>query len=85
MSTSIRRITEADLHAHPHTFSMEELAANLSHLNPKTILQTQTLTADFCKQHIIEMDIESGGEDSYLFDANYILLYQPHLKGQLGR
>ena len=82
MNKNIRRITESDLHKYPHSFSAEELAANIGHLNPKTILQTQTLTADFCRQYIFDLDIEKGDEDSYLFDSTYIIKYQPHLKDQ---
>jgi len=30
-------------------------------------------------KHIFEIDIESGSEDSYLFDKNYILERQTHI------
>jgi hypothetical protein len=48
------------------------------HLNKKTILYTQLLTAYFCAYYIYE-DHDSGSEDSYLFDIDHILHYQPHL------
>jgi hypothetical protein len=56
-----------------------ELEKNVFHLNKKVLVCTQILTAEFCVKHIFEIDIDSGSEDSYLFDKNYILERQPHI------
>ena len=51
-------------------------------LNKKIILFTQILTAEFCVKYILDLDIDSGSEDSYLFDKNYILESQPHISNE---
>ena len=71
------KITNNDLYN--KKYSIDELETNVFHLNKKILLLTQTLTAEFCVKHIFEIDIESGSEDSYLFDKNYILERQPHI------
>ena len=43
------------------------------------MLCTQILTADFCVKYILNLDIDDGSEDSYLFDKNYILKKQSHI------
>lgn len=63
-----------------HTkYTMDVLEKNMDRLNKKVLLCTQTLTAEFCVKHILEMDIDSGSEDSYIFDKNYILERQEHI------
>lgn len=68
-----------DYHLVKKKYDMETLQLNINNLSKKNILYTQTLTADFCAKYIYDNDIESSDEDSYLFDANYILSCQPHL------
>ena len=73
------RITNYDLHQ--KKFTEDILVNNIDHLNPKTIINTQKLSAAFCIEYILCMEnIDSGDEDSYLFDIPYILSKQPHLK-----
>jgi hypothetical protein len=60
-------------------YTMDVLEKNVDRLNKKVLLCTQTLTAEFCVKHILEMDIDSGSEDSYIFDKNYILERQEHI------
>jgi hypothetical protein len=60
-------------------YSMDVLEKNMDRLNKKVLLCTQTLTAEFCVKHILETDIDSGSEDSYIFDKNYILERQQHI------
>ena len=60
-------------------YDIHTLTKNVKHLNKKYLLCTQTLTAEFCVKYILDMDIESGSEDSYLYDKNHILEYQPHI------
>ena len=46
------------------------------------MLGTQKLTAEFCVKYILDMDIESGSEDSYLYDKNHILRMQKHISSE---
>jgi hypothetical protein len=58
----------------------ELLEKNLSHLNKRTVLTTQKLSAEFCAKYMFCIDdIHEGSEDSYLYGFNDILHYQPHL------
>lgn len=74
------KITNTDLYN--NKYSIDILEKNIFHLEKKVLLLTQTLTAEFCVKHIFDMDIESGSEDSYLFDKNYILERQPHITNE---
>ena len=74
------KITNTDLYN--NKYSIDILEKNIFHLEKKILLMTQTLTAEFCVKHIFDMDIESGSEDSYLFDKNYILERQPHITNE---
>lgn len=60
-------------------YDMTTLERNFNHLSEKRILFTQKLTAKFCIEYILDLDIDNGSEDSYLFDKSYILRYQPHI------
>lgn len=71
------KITNKDLRK--HKYSKNSLIKNIVNLNHKTILATQHLDADFCIKYILDMDINSGNEDSYIFDINYISSFQKHL------
>ena len=73
------KISNSDLHK--QKFTEDILLANLDHLNTKTILNTQILSAKFCVDHILCMEnIDDGDEDSYLFDIPHILNKQRHIK-----
>ena len=58
---------------------MDVLERNVGKLDKKILLATQTLNAEFCIKYIWDPDIESGSEDSYIYDSTYILDFQPHL------
>ena len=60
-------------------YDIKTLEDNIDVLQSKTLLATQKLTAEFCIKYILDMDIDSGDEDSYLFDLPYICLFQKHL------
>jgi hypothetical protein len=64
---------------HNHKYDIEFLEKYVNYFNEKTLLQTQILTAKFCIIYILDMDIDNGSEDSYLFDIPYILSYQTHI------
>jgi len=64
---------------HNYKYDIEFLEKYVKYFNEKTLLQTQTLTAKFCIIYIMDMDINNGSEDSYLFDIPYILSYQTHI------
>jgi hypothetical protein len=60
-------------------YSMDMLKDNLNNLNEKIILITQHLDAEFCVKYILDLDIDNGSEDSYIFDKTYILNRQKHI------
>jgi hypothetical protein len=60
-------------------YSMELLEKNIDNFNKKILLRYQKLNAEFCMKYILDMDIESGSEDSYIYDKIYILNRQPHI------
>lgn len=60
-------------------YDIETLEKNIEHLNEKTVLHTQKLTAEFCIKYILDLNIEGGSEDTYLFDKTHILRTQPHI------
>jgi hypothetical protein len=64
---------------HNYIYDIEFLEKYVNYFNEKTLLQTQMLTAKFCIIYILDMDIDNGSEDSYLFDIPYILSYQTHI------
>jgi len=64
-------------------YSIEELEANLQHLEIKHILQTQTLTAEFCVKYVLNEDYASCQEDLYLIDIGYVLYHQKHLTREI--
>jgi hypothetical protein len=76
----ITHITDRHLMNRPYLYSVKELAHNMDHLNKKLVLSTQRLTAEFCIQYIWDTSIDGGSEDTYLFDFDYILDFQTHLK-----
>uniref|UniRef100_A0A6C0HP38 Uncharacterized protein n=1 Tax=viral metagenome TaxID=1070528 RepID=A0A6C0HP38_9ZZZZ len=60
-------------------YSIRDLRANVDHLNKKFLLHTQRLDEEFCIEYILDIRMDSGDEDSYLFCENYILECQSHL------
>ena len=77
ISNTYEKITTT--HLYYNKYDIEILEKNINHLNKKVLLCTQKLTAKFCIKYILVMDIESGSEDSYIFDKNYILERQEHI------
>jgi hypothetical protein len=76
------RITNMDLLNNKFKYDINILEKNVKHLNKKILISTQNLDAKFCIKYLLNLDIESGNEDSYLFDINYILDKQPHINEQ---
>ena len=64
-------------------YSIEELEANLQHLEVKHICQHQTLTAEFCVKYVLNEDYASCQEDLYLLDIGYVLYHQKHLSREI--
>ena len=63
-------------------YCIEVLTKHMYYLNKKVVLNTQHLTAHFCVRFILDMDIDSGSEDSYCYDKNYILSRQKHITSE---
>tara|TARA_B100000925_G_scaffold271329_1_gene234454 strand:+ start:211 stop:474 length:264 start_codon:yes stop_codon:yes gene_type:complete len=60
-------------------YQIDILERNVDKLDKKIMLATQELTAEFCIKYIWDPDTDSGSEDSYIYDFDYILDFQPHL------
>ena len=75
-------LTDDQLLANPNTYSINLLEQNIHNLNKKILLATQKLTAEFCIKYILDLDIDNGSEDSYIYDVDYILDFQKHLTKQ---
>jgi hypothetical protein len=73
------KVTNTDLLKNKYKYSIEILEENIEHLDEKILLTTQKLTPEFCVKYILDLDIESGGEESYIFDICYILAFQKHI------
>ena len=73
------RITDMDLYKNKYDIAI--LEKNIEHLNSKTILCTQYLNVYLCAKlyHMNSVDIDSGSEDSYIWDIPYIIRRQPHI------
>ena len=74
------KLTDQNLLDHKFTYLLSDIEKNVNHLNKKIMLATQYLDARFCIQYILDMDIDNGSEDSYIFDIDYIHYFQPHIK-----
>ena len=74
---SNEKINEEDLYN--NQYSIEILEKNINNLNKKRVINTQKLTADFCVKYLLDNNINSGNEDSYIFDEAYILNSQEHI------
>lgn len=79
----VNKLTYWDLINNRNKYSIEELEANLQHLEIKHILQTQTLTAEFCVKYVLNEDYASCQEDLYLIDIGYVLYHQKHLTREI--
>ena len=73
------KVTNTDLLANRNKYSIDILEQNIEYLDEKILLATQTLTPEFCVKYILNLDIEGGGEESYIFDVCYILGFQKHI------
>jgi len=73
------KVTNTDLLTNRNKYSIDILENNVNHLDEKILLATQTLTPEFCVKYILDLDIEGGGEESYIFDVCYILTFQKHI------
>ena len=51
----------------------------MEHLDEKIVLATQTLIPEFCVKYILDLNIEGGGEETYIFDVCYIINFQKHI------
>ena len=60
-------------------YDLITLERNVGKLDKKILLATQMLSAEFCIKYIWDPGINSGSEDSYIYDFDYILGFQPHL------
>lgn len=59
-------------------YSIKELEENITHLCFYTILKTQHITYEFCRDYIMNESLQDKDEDN--IDTKTILFYQPHLK-----
>jgi hypothetical protein len=60
-------------------YSIPILEKNIDNLDKKILLYSQVLNAEFCVKYILDLDIDNGSEDSYIFDKYYILKKQKHI------
>lgn len=77
--TMEEKITNLDLKKNKYYYKESIIEKNIENLNPKIILNTQKLSADFCVKYILNLNIDGGDEDNYLFDSTYILNKQTHI------
>lgn len=73
------RLTDDDLILNKNKYSIVTLEQNIHHLNKKILLATQKLTPIFCIKYVLDLDIDNGSEDSYIYDIDYILYFQKHI------
>ena len=73
------KVTNSDLLTNRNKYSIDILEKNIAHLDEKILLVTQTLTPEFCVKYILDLNIEGGGEETYIFDVCYILSFQKHI------
>lgn len=60
-------------------YDITTLEANVHHINMKTCVNTQVLTAEFCVKYVLNEDYMSCIEDTYCICLDYVLQRQPHL------
>ena len=73
------KVTNTDLLKNRYKYSIDMLEKNIKYLDEKILLATQILTPEFCVKYILDLDIDNGGEESYIFDICYILEFQKHI------
>ena len=73
------KVTNTDLLNNRYKYSIDILEQNIDLLDEKILVSTQKLTPEFCIKYILNLDIESGGEESYTLDIYYILSKQTHI------
>lgn len=71
--------TISDFQLLKQRYDLVTLERNVGKLDKKILLATQMLSAEFCIKYIWDPGIDSGSEDSYIYDFDYILGFQPHL------
>ena len=76
-------LTDKDLLQNKNKYSIEELRANVHHLNKNFLLHTQKLDEKFCDEFILDVRTDTGDEDAYNFCESEILEWQPHLDEKL--
>lgn len=59
-------------------FDIHILEKNINNLSLKTLLYTQTLTAEFCAKYILDKKYASCVEDKFI-DVGDVLNAQPHI------
>ena len=71
---------DKDLHNNKNKYSIDELVQNIDHLSLWDIVQTQTLTADFCFTYVWSHNDEyaKDKEDKEICEHD-VLHWQPHL------
>ena len=62
-----------------HKYVIEELEKYIDNLNMKTLVNTQTLTIDFCVKYILNESYAQCNEEVDLLTPYYVLHNQPHL------
>jgi hypothetical protein len=73
------KITDSDLIHNKNKYDISILEKNVQKLDKKLLLCNQILNAEFCVKYIYDDNIDSGSEDSYIYDMKYILDRQPHI------
>ena len=73
------RVTNTDSLTNKNKYSIDILEKNIKHLDEKILLATQTLIPEFCVKYILDLNIEGGGEETYIFDVCYIINFQKHI------
>jgi hypothetical protein len=68
-----------ELHLYQQKYDIETLEKNVEHIDMKTCVNTQILTAEFCVKYILNEDYMSCIEDTYCIDLGYVLRRQSHL------
>jgi len=71
-------IFNIDLIRNPKKYNITILEKNMRNLSKKIVLSTQVLDASFCVNYILNVPIDSGDEDSYIFEED-VLEFQPHI------
>lgn len=78
LEKSEKKIFNCDLIKNPKTYDVDTLKKNINHLSKMVILSTQIVDVEFCILHILNVDIDSGDEDSYICESD-VVNYQPHI------